>query len=129
MHRDALLSWAVVLGVFCMPPLSCASAWWFSLRGSPNLAVSHWRHTTTRIGLLLATSSISFGTFALVYWLRYPGAYPGPPLPTFVTTYVGAALALLSLPCSLSATSWNRVALVLCSVGLLGFYHMMFLSP
>jgi hypothetical protein len=127
MDTDSYLSWAVDLGFLWMPPFSCACAWWFSLRDSPNIGVSRWLRATTWTGLLLATLSIVFGAFALGYWRRHPEG--NPPYPTFVTTYIGAALALLSLPFALLATSWNRVALVLCSLGLLGFYFVMFLSP
>ena len=41
-------------------------------------------------------------------------------------TVVGFALAVFGIPFSVLARSWNRVALVLCSLGLLVFYVAMF---
>jgi len=129
MDSDELLSSAVALGTLWMPPIACACAWWLSFRSSSNITISRRRRDATKIGLILATLSIAFGAFALLYWRHYSRDSTGPPYPTFVTTYAGLVLALVSLPFSLSATSWNRLASVLCSIGLLGFYFMMFLSP
>jgi len=63
MDKDAFLGWAVDLGFLWMPPISCACAWWQSLRDSPNIGVSCWRRTTTWAGLVLATPTIAFGAF------------------------------------------------------------------
>jgi len=81
MDSDAFLVRATELVFQWLPPLSCACAWWFWLRASPNSAVSNRRRTSTKTGLILATISIALSAFALLYWRRYPGV--GPLVPEF----------------------------------------------
>lgn len=81
------------------------------------------------IGLTAATLGIALGAFALFYWRRFPGGGPVPPQPTRITTFVGFAVAVFGACFSVLATSRTRVALILCSIGLLGFYFGMFLAP
>jgi len=83
---------------------------------------------TAAIGLVLATASIGFGGFAYRYWRHFPGD-PGPPYPTYVATHIGFILAVLSAPLSVSAESRVRASLMICSLGLLGFYFLMYRSP
>jgi len=121
--------WAADLAFLVMPPLSCAWAWWLWTRKSIDTAIPSWRRVATVIGLIAFTLSIALGAFAFEYWRHTPASGTAPPEATRVTTLVGFALAVFGLPFCLLAKSWNRVALVLCSLGLLGFYFGMFVAP
>lgn len=120
---------AVDVAFLWMPPIACACAWWFWARRDQTTSIPLWRRIAAICGLLLVTLSIGFGSFAWAYWRYSRGYSSGPPEPTFIATYCGAILAVLSVPCSALATSWTRISLCLCSLGLLGFYFLMFLSP
>ena len=121
--------WAANLTFLGMPPLACAWGWVEWIRRSQTALIPRWRRVATVIGLVALTLGVTLGAFALIYWRRFPGVGPGPPPPTRITTFVGFGLAVFGAPFSFLATSRARVALVLCSVGLLGFYFGMFLAP
>jgi len=127
----SLTEWAVDLAVLGVPPLSCAWAWWLWARHrrTGNVSILRWRRVTTIIALIAFTLSIAFGAFALEYWRTFPEHTAAPPTATYITTYIGFALAAFGVPLALMAKSWERVALVLCALGLSGFYFGMFLSP
>jgi len=123
------LRWAVIWTPNAFALLGCALAWWFWTRARLSAAVPRWRRIAATVGLLLVSASIIFGAFAWIYWMRYPDPDPGPPGPTFISTYVGVFLAAISVPVLLCATGRTRAMLLLSSVGLFGFYFLMFLSP
>jgi hypothetical protein len=81
------------------------------------------------VGLLLVSASIAFGAFAWFYWMRSLEPGTGPPGPTFISTYVGLFLVVISVPVLLCAKGRVRAMLLMSSVGLFGFYFLMFLSP
>jgi len=109
------------------PLLGCILGWWFWIVARENVTIPSWRRTAGLLGLILVTVSIAFGGFAWVYWNRFPGS--SPPDPTYVATLAGFALLVVAVPISLCAKSWTRAALIVCLVGLSGFYFLMFLSP
>jgi hypothetical protein len=119
--------WAADLAFLVMPPLSCAWAWWLWTRKSADM-VPPWRRVATMIGLTAFTLSIALGAFAFAYWRHAPASSLTPPQATRVTTLVGFAMTVFGIPFCLMAKSWNRIALVLCSLGLLGFYFGMFVA-
>jgi hypothetical protein len=121
--------WAANFAFLGIPPLSCVWAWWLWSRGSGDTALLRWRRAATMIALIAATLSIAQGAFALIYWHRFPGGHLDPPEPTRIATLTGFAFAVSSFSLSVLATSWTRVALMLCCVALLGFYAGMFLAP
>ena len=128
--RTALVDyreWAIDVVFLGLPPLTCGLAWWSKLRKSRATSSPAWRKTAANAGLVLSTLSIGFGGFAYFYWREFPGT--APPWPTFVSTWCGLVLAVLALPLSVFSASWTRVGLVVCSITLLGFYFLMFLSP
>lgn len=116
--------WAVDLAILGVPPVSCVWAWWLWAREDPG-AVPKWRQVATTIDLVVFTVSIALGAFALIYWRDFSRT-PFQPEATQVATMLGFALAVFGFPFSIMARSWNRVALVLCSVALLVFYVGMF---
>jgi hypothetical protein len=107
----------------------CAFGWWFWLQARKSASIPRWRRIAGTVALLLVSTSIAFGAFALIYWRRSADPSPGPPMPTFVSTYVGLFLVVISVPVLLCAKGWTRAMLLLSSVGLFGFYFLMFLSP
>lgn len=117
--------WAVDLAVLGVPPLSCGWAWWLWARHGQDGAIPRWRRVITVIDLVVFTLSIALGATALWYWHDFTRT-PTQPEVTRVLTLVGFALAVFGIPFSVMARSWNRVALVLCSLGLLVFYVAMF---
>lgn len=118
--------WAVDLTILGVPPLSCGWAWWlWARRPGRNAAIPRWRQVTTVIDLIVFTLSIALGAFALLYWRDFSHT-PMQPEATRVLTMVGFAFAVFGIPFSMMARSWNRVALVVCSLGLLVFYVAMF---
>ncbi|HYA63456.1 MAG TPA: hypothetical protein VED66_09630 [Candidatus Sulfotelmatobacter sp.] len=123
------MEWVADFAFLLMPPVSCVWAWWLWKRQSQVKLIPLWRRVCTAIGLTAFTLSIALGAFALFYWRHYPGEGPGPPEPTQLTTLLGFTLAVFGIPLAVLAKSWNRVALILCSLGLLGFYFGMFVAP
>jgi len=121
--------WAANLIFLAVPPVTCAWGWWDWARRAPVTAIPRWRRTATVIGLVAVTLGIALGAFAFLYWRRFPGGGPEPPQPTRISTYVGFAIAVFGVPFAVLASSRTRVALVLCSIALLGFYFGMFLAP
>lgn len=121
--------WAAYFAFLGVPPLACVWAWGNWIRRSSGGSIPRWRRVATVIGLVTATLGIAVGAFALTYWRRFPGAGPSPPEPTRIATFVGFGLSVFGVPFAVLATSWTRVALVVCLVGLLGFYFGMFLAP
>lgn len=117
--------WAVDIFVLGIPPLSCLCAWWLWVRQDQTSVLPKWRQVATVINLIVFTLSIGLGAFALVYWHSFSGN-PIQPQLTRVTTLLGFALAAFGIPFSVLGKSWNRVALVVCSLGLLVFYVGMF---
>jgi hypothetical protein len=117
--------WIVDLAVLGVPPLSCGWAWWLWRRHGRDTAIPRWRQVTTVIDLIVFTVSIALGALALWYWHDFSRT-PMQPEATRVMTMVGFALAVFGIPFSVMARSWNRVALVVCSLGLLVFYVAMF---
>jgi hypothetical protein len=117
----------VNVAVLGLPPLSCICAWWLWARErrSGYLSIPRWRRITTIIDLVVFTLSIAVGAFALLYWWDF-SREPLPPALTRMATLLGFALASFGMPFSLMAKSWNRVALVVCSLTLLVFYIAMF---
>lgn len=120
--------WAANLAFLLMPPLTCAWAWWLWTRQSQIKVTPHWRRVATAIGLIAFSLSIVLGAFAFEYWRHFPSGGPAQPEATRVATLLGFALTVFGLPFSVLAKSWNRVALVACSLGLLGFYFGMFVA-
>jgi hypothetical protein len=119
MHWTELLT---DLALLLTPPLSCVWAWWlWAQRRERKDRAPEWSRVATVIDLVVFTLSIGLGAFALLYWRDFSGA-PVPPEATRISTMLGFALAVFGLPFSVMAKSWNRVALVLCSLALLGFY-------
>ena len=123
-YGDFVLS-CVFIGV---PPLSCASAWFFWARESKS-EQRGWRRTTTTLGLAVLTLSIVSGVFALIYWRRFPGNGSGPPDATYFETHLGFILAVVSLPLCVLARHRTRISSTICFLALLGFYFLMYLSP
>lgn len=121
--------WAINLVFLGLPPLSCGWAWWLWRRKPQSTSVPQWRQTATKSSLVLLTTGIGFGAFAFIYWQQFPESNPSPPEATFVSTCCGLVLTVLAVPLSIFAKSWTRVALVVCSVALFGFYFLMFVSP
>jgi hypothetical protein len=117
--------WVVDLAVLGVPPLSCLWAWWLWAQHGQNRSIPKWSQAATVIDLVTFTISIGLGGFALIYWRDFSGS-PVPPELTRIMTLLGFALAVFGIPFSIMAKSWNRVALVVCSVALLGFYFGMF---
>jgi hypothetical protein len=117
--------WAVDLTVLGVPPLTCVWAWWLWAHQEQSGAIPKWCQVATMIDLVVFTLSIVLGAFALFYWRDISGS-PVQPETTRVTTMVGFALTVFGLPFAVMARSWNRVALVVCSLGLLAFYVGMF---
>jgi hypothetical protein len=124
MNWSAQFANIAILGI---PPLSCLCAWWLWAQERRNgyLSIPRWRRITTIIDLVTFTLSIALGAFALLYWWDF-SPEPIPPAVTRIATVVGFALASFGMPFSLMAKSWNRVALVVCSIALLVFYIGMF---
>lgn len=120
--------WVADFAFLCVPPVSCAWAWWLWARQSAEPAIPQWRRAASTIAQIAFTVSILLGAFALEYWRHFPGKNPAPPEATRITTVLGFALAVFGVPLSAMSKSWNRVALLLCSVALLGFYFGMFLA-
>jgi hypothetical protein len=112
-----------------LPLLGCALGWWLWVRERKTVSIQAWRRIAGLAALLSATTGIALGAFAWAYWIRFPEPRSGPPNPTYVATYVGFYLTLAMFPPSLCAKAGTRAALLLCFVGLLGFYFLMFLSP
>lgn len=120
------IEWAVDLAVLGVPPLSCCCAWWLWARNQGrDASIPRWRQVTTVIDLVVFTVSIALGAMALWYWHDFSRT-PMQPEATRVLTVAGFALAVFGIPFSVMARSWNRVALVVCSLGLLVFYLAMF---
>jgi hypothetical protein len=117
--------WVADLAFLLIPPLSCVWAWWLWARRGTSESIPKWSQAATVIDLIVFTLSIALGAFALLYWRDFSGT-GAPPEATRITTMWGFALAVFGLPFSVMAKSWNRVALVLCSLALLGFYLGMF---
>ena len=109
--------------------LGCALAWVFWTQARQSAAVPRWRRIAAAVGLLLVSASIAFGAFAWIYWMRSLEPGTGPPGPTFISTYVGLFLVVISVPVLLCAKGRVRAMLLMSSVGLFGFYFLMFLSP
>ncbi len=109
--------------------LGCALAWGFWTQARQSAAVPRWRRIAAAVGLLLVSASIAFGAFAWIYWMRSLEPGTGPPGPTFISTYVGLFLVVISVPVLLCAKGRVRAMLLMSSVGLFGFYFLMFLSP
>jgi hypothetical protein len=120
--------WAANFAFLGMPPLSCAWAWWLWIRDSRNTPAPQWRRAATLIGLMAFTLSIAVGAFALFYWHYSPGRGPAPPDPTRIGTMAGFGLAVFGVPFCVLAKSWTRFSLILCALGLLGFYFGMFVA-
>jgi hypothetical protein len=121
------VGWIVNFLVLGVPPLSCLCAWWFWLKQDQN-ALPRWRQITTIIDLVAFTISIALGAFAFEYWQNFPAPGHGYPEATRVTILLGFFFAVFGLPFSVLARSWNRVALVCCSLALLAFYFGMFIA-
>ncbi len=109
--------------------VGCALAWWFWSQARKLESIPRWRHFSATAGLLLSSLSIVFGAFAWIYWTQSTEPYPGPPGPTFISTYVGLFLVAISVPALLCAKGPTRAMLLISSAGLFGFYFLMFLSP
>jgi len=119
--------WAANIAFLGVPPVSCMWGWWlWSHDGEANLA--EWRRKASTIGLVTLTLSVLTGAFAMMYWRHFPGAVPVPQ-PTRIATLAGFALVVFAAPFAVLARAWMRVALVMCSIALLGFYFGMFLAP
>jgi hypothetical protein len=121
--------WVADFAFLFIPPASCVWAWWLWTRQSLSTAIPQWRRVAAAIAQIAFTASILLGAFALEYWRSSPGGNAAPPEATRVTTVLGFALTVFGVPLSLMARSWNRIALVLCSLALLGFYFGMFMAP
>lgn len=119
-------AWAVNIAFLGMPPLSCVWGWWL-WRHSAEKQLAEWRQTAITIGLVAMTLSIVAGAFAMLYWRQFPGS--GVPEVTRIATLAGFGFGVFSLPFSVLARAWTRVALVLCGMGLMGFYFGMFVAP
>lgn len=121
------VEWAVDFAVLGIAPVSCLCAWWLWMRQDQR-ALPKWRQITTIIDLISLTLSIALGAFAFEYWRNFPAQDFGFPEVTRITILIGFFFAVFGLPFSVLARSWNRVALVLCSIGLLAFYFGMFVA-
>jgi hypothetical protein len=121
--------WVVDFAFLFMPPLSCTCAWWLWIRKHEVMSIPRWRRSATAIALIAVTLSIILGAFAFIYWRHFPGRGPDPPSPTRIATLSGFASAVFAVPFCVLAKSWTRFALVLCCLGLLGFYFGMFVAP
>jgi hypothetical protein len=123
------LEWTVTWTLIAFALSGCAFAWWFWTQAQLLAAVPRWRRIAAKVSLFLISASIAFGAFAWIYWMRSAEPGPGPPKPTFISTYVGFFLVAISVPVLLCAKGRTRAMLLLSSVGLFGFYFLMFLSP
>jgi len=120
-------AWAVNIAFLGMPPLSCVWGWWL-WRNSTEKQLAEWRQTATMIGLVGMTLSIATGAFAMLYWQQF-SQNGAPPEATQIATLAGFGFGVFSLPFSVLARARTRVALVLCGMGLMGFYFGMFVAP
>jgi len=120
-------AWAVNIAFLGMPTLSCVWGWWL-WKHRTRKQLAEWRQTATMIGLVVMTLSVVTGAFAMVYWQQFPGN-GAPPEATRIATLAGFGFGVFSLPFSVLARAWTRVALVLCGMGLMGFYFGMFAAP
>jgi len=109
--------------------VGCAFGWWYWLQARKSVPIPTWRRVAGTGGLLLVNLSIAFGAFAWIYWTRSAGPGPAPPRLTYITTFVGFYLVVAAVPVLLCAKGRTRAMLLLSSVGLFGFYFLMFLSP
>ena len=119
-------AWAVNIAFLGMPPLSCVWGWWL-WRNSTEKQLAEWRQTATMIGLVGMTLSIATGAFAMLYWQQF-SQNGAPPEATQIATLAGFGFGVFSLPFSVLARARTRVALVLCGMGLMGFYFGMFVA-
>jgi hypothetical protein len=126
---ENFLSWMTDLLTIGLPPCAWAWAWLSWIRKSSRMTIGHWHRVATRIALSLVILSIALGDFALIYWRHSAEPSPAPPQLTVTATYAGVTLALLGVPLSAVSVSWTRVALLIGSLGLLGFYLVLFISP
>jgi len=123
LHRT--VEWAPVI----LAVLGCALAWWFWPRQKQSAGIARWRRVAGTSALILVSASILSGAFAWIYWVESTEPGPGPPRPTFIATYLGLFLVMLAISALLCAKGRIRAMLALSSIGLFGFYFLMFLSP
>jgi len=109
------------------PVLGCILGWWFWIVEGQEVSIPSWRRIAGLLGLIFVTVSILSGSFAWMSWNRFPSV--GPPVPTYIATYLGFYPAIATIPISLCAASRTRVALIFSWLGLAGFYFLMFVSP
>ena len=121
-------AWAVNIALLGVPPVSCLWGWWL-WRHNGEAQIAEWRKTAATIGLVTLTLSVLAGAFAMVYWRQHPGPGGLVPAATRISTLAGFGFGVFSLPFSVLARARTRVALVLCGMGLMGFYFGMFVAP
>ena len=109
--------------------LGCALGWTFLVKAREWVDVPRWRRLAATASLILMSASISFGAFAWAYWTRSPEYSSAPPEPTYITAIVGFILVVVATPVLLCAKGRTRAMLALSSVGVFGFYFLMFLLP
>lgn len=129
MDMERLFDRLVSVLALSLPPLFCLWGWWAWGKQASSISISRWRRISAGFALVLVSASILLGDFALFYWRLYPGDSPGPPGLTRVTTFLGLDLAILGVVGAVFAKSQTRIATLLCSFTLLGFFFLMILSP
>ena len=115
------------------PPIvafvGCTLALWFWSKARKSESIPRWRRVSATAALLLLSLSTVFGAFAWIYWTQSTEPGPGPPEPTVISTLIGFFLVAISVPVLLCAKGLTRAMLLMSSVGLFGFYFLMFISP